>query len=60
MSRLIQYIKDTRSELHHVSWPSRHQATLFTGIVIGVSLLTAGYLGLFDWIFTTLIERLII
>jgi preprotein translocase SecE subunit len=57
MSRLIQYIKDTRSELNHVNWPSRQEAIVFTTIVIVISLGTAGYLGFFDWLFTTALKN---
>jgi len=55
-NRVIQYLKDTRGELKHVSWPTRKQATVFTTIVIIISLVVAGYLGLFDYIFTTIID----
>lgn len=50
---LIQYLKDTRGELNHVAWPTRVQTIIFTILVIAISLLTALYLGFFDYIFTT-------
>ena len=53
---LIQYVKETRGELKHVSWPTRKQATVFTVVVVIISLATAAYLGLFDWIFTSILE----
>lgn len=54
--RLIQYIKETRGELKHVSWPTRKQATVFTVVVVIISLVTAGYLGFFDWLFSKILE----
>jgi preprotein translocase SecE subunit len=33
MSRLGEYLKDTKGELKHVTWPSKNQAILFTVIV---------------------------
>ena len=45
---LINYIQETKSELKHVSWPTRQQAIAFTAIVIVVSIITALFLGLFD------------
>lgn len=60
MSSFIQYIKDTQSELKHVSWPTRAQATAFTILVIVISLLTAVYLGAFDQLFTHLVKTYII
>lgn len=57
---LIQYLKDTRSELRHVSWPSQKQAVVYTVLVIVISILTSLYLGFFDFLFTTLLERFVI
>lgn len=54
---IIQYIKDTRSELHHVAWPSRTQTVVYTAIVIALSVLVALYLGFFDYLFTTTLSR---
>jgi len=56
MNRVIQYLKDTRSELKYVSWPTRKQAAKFTVVVIIISLVTAAYLGFFDFIFGRLLE----
>ncbi|MDP6387951.1 MAG: preprotein translocase subunit SecE [Candidatus Pacebacteria bacterium] len=58
--RLINYIKDTKGELKHVSWPTRRQAFIFTILVIAISLFTAAFLGLFDFIFTFLLENFVI
>ena len=53
MSRLTDYLRETRAELKHVSWPTQRQAFVFTVLVIGVSILVSLFLGLFDFIFTT-------
>jgi preprotein translocase SecE subunit len=50
---IIQFVKDTRSELNHVAWPTRVQTLIFTFLVILLSALVALYLGLFDYLFTT-------
>jgi preprotein translocase subunit SecE len=60
MSSFIQYIKDTQSELKHVSWPTRSQTIWFTVLVIVISLLTAVYLGAFDQLFTHIVKTYII
>ena len=57
--RIGEYIKETRAELKHVSWPTRRQATVFTVVVIVISLITAAYLGAFDYIFTSLLKLVI-
>lgn len=46
--KLIQYFKDVKGELKHVSWPTRSQALALTIVVVGISVLTATVLGLFD------------
>ena len=52
MSKITEYLKETRGELHHVIWPSRKQTINFTVIVIVLSVLVAYFLGLFDFIFS--------
>lgn len=60
MSRFVQYLKDTQSELKHVSWPTRPQAIAFTALVVVISLATAVYLGAFDELFTYLVNQYLI
>ena len=57
---LITYLKETRAELKHVSWPTRKQTLTFTVIVIVFSLFTAAFLGFFDTLFTFLIEEFVV
>ncbi len=45
---IVEYIKETRSEMAHVSWPTRRQAVIYTVVVIVISLVTGLLLGLFD------------
>ncbi len=59
MNKLINYIKDTRGELKHVSWPTKKQSIWFTVIVIVVSLLTAAFLGFFDFILSLGLDEFI-
>lgn len=49
---MLQYIKDVRGELKHVSWPTRRQTIVYTVVVIAISLATAVYLGVLDYFFT--------
>ncbi|MES2134675.1 MAG: preprotein translocase subunit SecE [Patescibacteria group bacterium] len=60
MKRLVEYIKAVRSELTHVSWPTRNQAILYTLLVIAISIGVAVLLGAFDFIFTLGLEKLIL
>ncbi len=52
-----QYLKDTRSELNHVAWPTKTQTMIFTALVISLSVLVSLYLGLFDYVFTNALGR---
>lgn len=56
---LLNYFKETRGELKHVSWPTRSQATNFTLVVIGLSIFVALLLGLSDYIFLQILELFI-
>jgi preprotein translocase subunit SecE len=60
MSRFTNYIRDTRGELAHVSWPTRKQAIGFTVITILISLIVAFYLGFFDYIFSLIIQKFVL
>lgn len=53
---LANYLKETKSELKHVSWPTKKQATWLTAGVIVISLATAAYLGALDFIFIEALE----
>ena len=57
--KLFDYIKDTRAELKHVNWPTRQQAIFYTIAVIVVSVGVAAYLGAFDYLFSTILTRII-
>lgn len=57
---LGEYLKETRVEMKHVSWPSRSQAINYTIIVIVVSLFVAIYLGLFDSLFQYLLQKVLV
>lgn len=59
MQKFLNYIKDVRSELKHVSWPTKKQSVWFTVIVIAVSLIISFYLGFFDFIFSLGLDKLI-
>jgi preprotein translocase subunit SecE len=55
----INYIKETKAEMSHVNWPTKNQTVNFTLLVIGVSVLVAALLGLFDFVFSRLLTLLL-
>lgn len=59
MSKIGEYLKDTKSEIKHVIWPGKSQVFYYTLIVIVASVLVAYYLGVFDFIFSRGLEKAI-
>ena len=59
MSGIVQYLKETQGELRHVAWPTRAQTIVYTILVAFISIGVALYLGLFDYLFTTGLARLV-
>ncbi|MBI5126361.1 MAG: preprotein translocase subunit SecE [Candidatus Taylorbacteria bacterium] len=53
---ITEYIKETRAEMKHVSWPTRKQAIVYSVIVIVISVGIAFFLGFFDLMFTKLLR----
>ncbi|MCK5591959.1 MAG: preprotein translocase subunit SecE [Candidatus Pacebacteria bacterium] len=56
---LINYLKETKEELKHVSWPTQKQITNFTILVIIISIFIALFLGFFDAIFMRVLGYII-
>ncbi|MFZ2072418.1 MAG: preprotein translocase subunit SecE [Minisyncoccia bacterium] len=59
MSKITEYFKDTKAELKHVNWPGRRQTFYYTLIVVALSVVIAYFLGIFDFIFSTGLEKII-
>ena len=51
MSNFIDYLKDTKDEISHVSWPTQKQALTYTALVIGISAVVSVFLAVFDYLF---------
>jgi preprotein translocase SecE subunit len=56
--KIVDYINETKAEMAHVKWPTRSQAMNYALLVIGVSIVTAAFLGLCDFIFSRLLTLL--
>lgn len=54
------FLRETRSELKKVDWPTREQAIKYTLIVISASLIVALFLGGLDYLFSFLINKFVI
>lgn len=58
--KIFDYIKETKGEMKHVSWPTKKQTTIYTVLVIIVSILVAFYLGAFDRLFTWIVDNFLL
>lgn len=58
--KIITFLKEVRLEMKRVNWPTREETLRHTLIVIGVSAAVAIFLGTFDFIFTTLLNKFVL
>jgi preprotein translocase subunit SecE len=58
-SRFRRFVRETRSELKKVTWPTREQTIRLTGIVIAFSAVVGLLMGGVDFIFSSLIQWMI-
>jgi preprotein translocase subunit SecE len=56
---LIRYFRETRGELRKVTWPTRAESQRLTMIVLGVTAVMAIFLGILDFLFSTVIQSLV-
>jgi preprotein translocase subunit SecE len=57
--KAVQFLRDVRSELRKVTFPSRKETLASTAVVIVVVLLIATYLGLIDFVLSMVITRVL-
>jgi len=58
-NKIIKYIKESKEELKKVIWPSRKETIKYTILVIGISIVTAIFLGAIDFGLNIVIEEII-
>lgn len=59
MNSIKNYLSASYAELRKVIWPTRKQALILTGAVIGVSLLLGVYLTAFSYIYQNIIQKIV-
>ena len=60
MGRISKYLGEVRLELSKVVWPKREEVIRLTLIVITISFIVGVYLGGVDYLFTKLLEGLVL
>lgn len=58
--KIVEYIKDTKGEMKHVTWPTRKQSVNYTLLVIGISVGVAILLAIADYVFSLGLENIIL
>jgi preprotein translocase subunit SecE len=59
LQKLINYIKESKTEMEKVIWPNKEETKNYTLMVIGISLGVALFLGILDYIFTQILKRIL-
>lgn len=59
MQRFSNYIRATMAEMKHVKWPTQHQAMVYTGMVVGISVVVTIFVSLADFVFASGIDFII-
>jgi preprotein translocase subunit SecE len=57
VDRVIAYLREVRTELARVDWPTRREMVSMTVVVVVVLLALAIYLGFFDYVYTVIVKR---
>ncbi len=57
--RINIFLQESRQELKRVNWPTRAETTRYTIFVIAFSIGIAVFLGIIDFIFLQVLDRLV-
>jgi preprotein translocase subunit SecE len=57
---LITFLQEVRLEARRVNWPTRKEVVQNALLVIGITLVTAVFLGGADFIFVSLLQRFVL
>ncbi len=57
--KIKDYLNETRGEFKNITWSTRNQTIFYTAVVIVASAGIAYFLGLFDFLFTQGLSKLI-
>jgi preprotein translocase subunit SecE len=60
LQKAINFLKESKTELKKVKWPTLKETLQYTLVVIIISLVVAIYLGGLDYIFSFLLRKFII
>lgn len=58
-TNITNFLKEVKTEIKKVNWPTKKETLRYTLIVIGVSIIVAIFLGGIDFLFTALLNKFI-
>jgi len=58
--KIIKYLQGVRLELSKVTWPKKEETVRMTLTVIVFSAIVAGYVGILDFLFTTILTKIFV
>ncbi len=59
-SKIVNYVKESKTELNKVQWPTKRETINYTILVVAISLGVAVYLGAIDYILNIILEKVIL
>lgn len=60
MKKVVTFISEVKSELVKVTWPKRDEVIRLTLVVMAISAIVAGFVGVLDFLFTKLLETAVV
>ena len=57
LQRIYSFLQESKQELKRVNWPTMPETIRMTSVVIGLSLGVAAFLGVLDFIFSAILQR---
>lgn len=60
VSKIATFFREARTELSRVNWPTRRQTIRLTGVVIGISLAFAVFLGAVDFVCELVLRNILL
>ncbi len=60
IERILRYLREIRTELGRVEWPSRAELVAMTIVVVVVLLVLSLYLGAWDLLFSWVFQRVLV
>lgn len=60
MQKIMNFFQEAKAEMLKVNWPTKKQVMNYTGLVVAVSIVVAGFLGGLDSVFGYILRTYII